>query len=217
MKKKSILLIGLGRFGRHIATKLNELGHEIMAVDHDEEKVNDIMPFVTNGQIGDSTNEAFLQSLGIDNYDVCIVTIGGDFQGSLETTCLLKELGAKKVVSRAERDGQAKFLLRNGADEIVYPEKQLASWMAIRYSSDHILDYIELGESCSIFEVSVPKSWIGKSILQIDIRKKFNINIIAIKENEKINGTVTPDIILTENKTLLVLGEYKDLQKCFHI
>jgi trk system potassium uptake protein TrkA len=175
------------------------------------------MPFVTNGQIGDSTNEAFLQSLGIDNYDVCIVTIGGDFQGSLETTCLLKELGAKKVVSRAERDGQAKFLLRNGADEIVYPEKQLASWMAIRYSSDHILDYIELGESCSIFEVSVPKSWIGKSILQIDIRKKFNINIIAIKENEKINGTVTPDIILTENKTLLVLGEYKDLQKCFHI
>lgn len=217
MKKKSILLIGLGRFGRHIATKLNELGHEIMAVDHDEEKVNDIMPFVTNGQIGDSTNEAFLQSLGIDSYDVCIVTIGGDFQGSLETTCLLKELGAKKVVSRAERDGQAKFLLRNGADEIVYPEKQLASWMAIRYSSDHILDYIELGESCSIFEVSVPKSWIGKSILQIDIRKKFNINIIAIKENGKINGSVTPDIILTENKTLLVLGEYKDLQKCFHI
>ena len=217
MKKKSILLIGLGRFGRHIATKLNELGHEIMAVDHDEEKVNDIMPFVTNGQIGDSTNEAFLQSLGIDNYDVCIVTIGGDFQSSLETTCLLKELGAKKVVSRAERDGQAKFLLRNGANEIVYPEKQLASWMAIRYSSDHILDYIELGESCSIFEVSVPKSWIGKSILQIDIRKKFNINIIAIKENGKINGTVTPDIILTENKTLLVLGEYKDLQKCFHI
>ena len=135
MRKKSILLIGLGRFGKHIAMKLNELGHEIMAVDHDEEKVNEIMPIVTNGQIGDSTNELFLRSLGVDNYDVCIVTIGGDFQSSLETTCLLKELGAKKVVSRAERDGQAKFLLRNGADEIVYPEKQLASWMAIRYSA----------------------------------------------------------------------------------
>ena len=132
MKKKSILLIGLGRFGKHIALKLNELGHEIMAVDHDEEKVNEIMPIVTNGLIGDSTNELFLRSLGVDNYDVCIVTIGGDFQSSLETTCLLKELGAQKVVSRAERDGQAKFLLRNGADEIVYPEKQLASWMAIR-------------------------------------------------------------------------------------
>ena len=217
MKKKSILLIGLGRFGKHIAMKLNELGHEIMAVDHDEEKVNEIMPIVTNGQIGDSTNELFLRSLGVDNYDVCIVTIGGDFQSSLETTCLLKELGAKKVVSRAERDGQAKFLLRNGADEIVYPEKQLASWMAIRYSADHILDYIELDESCSIFEVSVPKEWIGKSILQIDIRKKYKVNIIAIKENGKINAAFAPDTVLTGEKTLLVRGEYKALQKCFNI
>ena len=217
MKKKSILLIGLGRFGKHIAMKLNELGHEIMAVDHDEEKVNEIMPIVTNGQIGDSTNELFLRSLGVDNYDVCIVTIGGDFQSSLETTCLLKELGAKKVVSRAERDGQAKFLLRNGADEIVYPEKQLASWMAIRYSADHILDYIELGESCSIFEVSVPKEWIGKSILQIDIRKKYKVNIIAIKENGKINAMFAPDTVLTSEKTLLVCGEYKALKKCFNI
>ena len=217
MKKKSILLIGLGRFGKHIAMKLNELGHEIMAVDHDEEKVNELMPIVTNGQIGDSTNELFLRSLGVDNYDVCIVTIGGDFQSSLETTCLLKELGAKKVVSRAERDGQAKFLLRNGADEIVYPEKQLASWMAIRYSADHILDYIELDESCSIFEVSVPKEWIGKSILQIDIRKKYNVNIIAIKENGKINAMFAPDTVLTSKKTLLVCGEYKALKKCFNI
>lgn len=217
MKKKSILLIGLGRFGKHIAMKLNELGHEIMAVDHDEEKVNEIMPIVTNGQIGDSTNELFLRSLGVDNYDVCIVAIGGDFQNSLETTCLLKELGARKVVSRAERDGQAKFLLRNGADEIVYPEKQLASWMAIRYSADHILDYIELDESCSIFEVSVPKEWIGKSILQIDIRKKYNVNIIAIKENGKINAMFAPDTVLTSKKTLLVCGEYKALKKCFNI
>lgn len=217
MKKKSILLIGLGRFGRHIAIKLNELGHEIMAVDRDEEKINDIMPFVTNGQIGDSTNENFLKSLGVDNYDVCIVAIAGDFQSSLETTSLLKELGAKKVVSRAERDGQAKFLLHNGADEIVYPEKQLAYWMAIRYSSDHILDYIEIDESCSIFEVSVPKEWLGKSILEIDIRKKYNVNIIAIKENGKINATFASDTVLTEEKTLLVLGEYKALKKCFNI
>ena len=131
MKKKSILLIGLGRFGRHMAKKLNELGHEVMAVDSDEEKINDIADIVTNAQIGDSTNIQFLKRLGIDNFDVCIVTISGDFQSSLETTSLLKELGAKKVISRAERDGQAKFLLRNGADEIVYPEKQLAYWTAI--------------------------------------------------------------------------------------
>lgn len=217
MKTKSILLIGVGRFGKHIAKKLNQLGHEIMAVDINEDRINSVLPIVTNAQIGDSTNETFLQSLGVDSYDVCIVTIGGDFQSSLETTCLLKELGAKKVVSRAERDGQAKFLLRNGADEIVYPEKQLASWMAIRYSADHILDYIELDSSCSIFEVSVPKAWLGKSIVQIDIRKKYNINIIAIKEGGKINATVTPDTVLTESKTLLVLGEYGALQKCFNI
>ncbi|MBP5686361.1 MAG: TrkA family potassium uptake protein [Clostridia bacterium] len=217
MKTKSVLLIGLGRFGKHIAAKLNDLGHEVMAVDNDEDRVNDVMNFVTGAQIGDSTNELFLKTLGVDNYDVCIVTIGGDFQSSLETTCLLKELGAKKVVSRAECDGQAKLLLRNGADEIVYPEKQLASWVSIKYTADHILDYIELDSSCSIFEVSVPKEWIGKSIIQIDIRKKYDVNIIAIKENGKINAAVTPDTVLTEDKTLFVLGEYRAMQKFFNI
>lgn len=214
---KSILLIGLGKFGKHIATQLHILGHQVMAIDHNEERVNDALPLVTNAQIGDSTNEDFLSSLGINNYDVCIVAIGNDFQSSLETTSLLKELGARFVVSHAERDVQAKFLLRNGADEIVYPEKQVAKWAAIRYSSDHILDYIELDNSHAIFEVPVPKSWVGRSIGQIDIRKKYNINIMAVKQNGKINVSVTPDTILTAEKTMLVLGEYKALQKCFHI
>ena len=217
MKTKSVLLIGLGRFGEYIAMKLHELGHEIMAVDENEERVNDAMPYVTDGQIGDSTNEALLKSLGVKNYDVCIVTIGGDFQSSLETTCLLKELGAQKVVSRAEQDVQAKFLLRNGADEIIYPEKQLATWAAIRYSSDHILDYIELGDSCSIFEVSVPSAWVGKSVAEIDIRRKYNVNIIATKKNGKINAVVTADTVLSAEETLLVLGEYKAMRKCFDI
>ena len=184
MKKKTILLIGLGRFGLHIAKKLHELGHEIMAVDVNEEKINQAVPFVTDAQIGNSTNEDFLKSLGINNYDLCIVTISDDFQSSLETTSLLKELGAKKVISRAERDGQAKFLLRNGADEIVYPEKQLASWMAIKYSADHILDYIEIDNEHAIFEVSVPKEWIGKTIGEIDIRKRYGINILGIKDGQ---------------------------------
>ena len=139
---KNILLIGLGRFGKHIAIQLNSLGHEIMAVDIDEERINTVLPYVTNAQIGDSTNYNFLKSLGIRNFDVCIVTISGNFQNSLETTSLLKELGAKLVVSRAERDVQKKFLLRNGADEVVYPEKQIAKWTSIRYASDHILDYV---------------------------------------------------------------------------
>ena len=197
--------------------KLPELGHEVMAVDENEERVNDAMPYVTDGQIGDSTNESLLKSLGVKNYDVCIVTIGGDFQSSLETTCLLKELGAQKVVSRAEQDVQAKFLLRNGADEIIYPEKQLAAWAAIRYSSDHILDYIELGDSCSIFEVSVPSEWVGKSVVEIDIRRKYNVNIIATKKGGKINAVVTADTILSGDETLLVLGDYKALRKCFDI
>lgn len=217
MKTKSVLLIGLGRFGKYIAMKLHELGHEVMGVDENEERVDDAMPYVTNGQIGDSTNEALLRSLGVKNYDVCIVTIGGNFQSSLETTCLLKELGAQKVVSRAEQDVQAKFLLRNGADEIIYPEKQLATWAAIRYSSDHILDYIELGDSCSIFEVSVPSAWVGKSVVEIDIRRKYNVNIIATKKNGKINAVVTVDTVLSGDETLLVLGEYKAMRKCFDI
>ena len=217
MKHKSILLVGVGNFGKHIARKFNELGHDVMAIDQDEERINDVIPLVTSAQIGDSTNEDFLRTLGVDNYDVCIVTIGGDFQSSLETTSLLKELGAKKVVSRAERDGQAKFLLRNGADEIVYPEKQLASWMGIRYSADHILDYIELDGEHSIFEVTVPKEWIGMTVGQLDIRRKYKVNIMGIKKNGKFSVSITPDTVLTEDKTLMVVGEYKALQKCFRI
>ena len=214
---KNILLIGLGRFGRHIALQLNKLGHEVMAVDINEERVNESLPIVTNAQIGDSTNTEFLKSLGIRNFDVCIVTIGGNFQNSLETTSLLKELGAKLVVSRAERDVQEKFLLRNGADEVIYPEKQVANWAAIRYTADHIRDYIEVGEAHAIFEVEVPEEWIGKTVGELDIRRKYSINIMATKENGKINMAVSPETVLTDNITLLVLGAYKELQKCFRI
>ena len=214
---KNILLIGLGRFGRHIALQLNKLGHEVMAVDSNEERVNEILPIVTNAQIGDSTNTGFLKSLGIGNFDVCIATIGGNFQNSLETTSLLKELGAKLVVSRAERDVQEKFLLRNGADEVVYPEKQVANWAAIRYTADHIRDYIEVDDAHAIFEVEVPEKWIGKTVGELDIRRKYSINIMATKENGKINMAVSPETVLTDNITLLVLGAYKELQKCFRI
>lgn len=215
---KTILLIGLGRFGRHIAMKLNELNHQVMAVDKDEERVNAILPFVTNAQIGDSTSEEFVSSLGVRNFDVCIVAIGDNFQSSLETASLLKELGAKKVVSRAAQDVQAKFLLRNGADEVVYPEKQVANWTAIRYSSDHISDYIALGDGQAIFEVSVPEGWIGKTIGQLDVRKRYHVNIMAIKENGKFSMTViTPETSLPAGSTILVLGTQRDIQKCFHI
>lgn len=214
---KSILLIGLGRFGKHIAIDLHRLGHQVMAVDDNEDRINDILPYVTNAQIGDSTNVDFLKSLGIDNYDVCFVAIGKDFQSSLETTSTLKELGAKLVVSRAASEVHSKFLLRNGADEVVYPEKQVANWASIRYSSNHILDYIELDESHAIYEISVPEAWCGFSIGQLDVRKKYNITIMAVKTDGKMSVSITPDTVLTEDKTMLVLGEHKALQKCFHI
>ena len=141
---KAVLLIGLGRFGRHIALQLNEMNHQVMAVDQDEERVNAALPFVTNAQIGDSTSEEFLSSIGVRNFDICIVAIGDNFQSSLETTSLLKELGAKRVVARASRDVQRKFLLRNGADEVVYPEKQYG---------DMDRCPIQLGSHCRLYRV----------------------------------------------------------------
>ena len=214
---KSILLIGVGRFGRHIAAQLAQLGHQVMAVDTDEERINEVMPFVTNAQIGDSTNAAFLRSLGVGNFDVCMVTISGNFQNSLETTSLLKELGARCVVSRAERDVQAKFLLRNGADHVVYPEKQLAAWTAIRYTSDHISEYVELDGDYAILAVSVPKNWAGKTVGGINIRKKYGINILGVRRNGALHPDITTETTLYESDTLLVLGTYSAVRKCFHI
>lgn len=214
---KNILLIGAGRFGRHIAMQLSQLGHQVMAVDINEERINDVLPFVTNAQIGDSTNEEFLRTLGIGNFDVCFVTISSNFQNSLETTSLLKELGAKSVISRAKRNVQAKLLLRNGADNVVYPEKQMAKWAAIRYSADHIFDYIEIDEQHAIFEVQVPKEWIGKSVGELDVRRRFGINILGIKRAGKTDVSVMSNTILSDDITVLALGEYKALQKCFRI
>ena len=212
---KSILLIGLGRFGRHIALKLNALNHQVMAIDHNEERVNALLPFVTNAQIGDSTNEEFLAALGVGNYDACIVAIGDNFQNSLETTYLLKELGARKVIARASKEMQEKFLLRNGADEVVYPEKQLAAWTAIRCSSEHILEYIELDDEYAIFEVEIPSDWSGKSILELDIRKKYGINILGVRTNGKLNMNITPNTVFGYGTSVLVLGQEKAVHKCF--
>ena len=214
---KSVLLIGLGRFGTNVAMKLNELDHEDMAVDCDEERVDNILPIVTNAQIGDSTNEDFLETLGIKNYDVCFVAIAHNFQSSLETTSLLKEMGAKLVVARAETDIQKKFLLRNGADEVVYPEAQMARWAAMRYSADHILDYIELDEGHSIVEVSMPHSWVGKTLGQIDVRRRHGVNILALKRDGQMNMAIHADTVLTADCTLLVLGETRALRRTFDI
>jgi trk system potassium uptake protein TrkA len=214
---KSILLIGLGRFGRYTAKKCQELGHEVMAIDKNEELVEDIIPFVTNAIIGDCTREEFMKSIGVRDFDLCIVGIGDNFQSSLETTALLKELGARKVIARASDDVQAKFLLRNGADEVVYPEKQIAEWTATRYSADHLFDYFPMGDGYSVMEIETPLAWVGKTVGDLDIRNRFSITIMASRTDGKLNMQISNNTMFTGKETLLVLGKDKDIQRCFHI
>lgn len=210
---KSILVIGLGRFGKHIAMKFTELGNEVMVVDEREEKVNNVLPYVTNGQIGDCTNEQVLRSLGIRNFDLCVVAIGNNFQASLEITSLLKELGATYVLSKASRDRQAKFLLRNGADNVVYAEREMAEKLAIRYSANNIFDFIELTPEYSIFETPVPKSWIGRTIEQNSVRQKHHLNILAVKRDEEILPLPKADYQLSAGDHLIMMGHRKDILK----
>ncbi len=216
---KSVLVIGLGRFGKHIVEKLNEMHYQIMAVDRNEKRVNDpeLLSLVTDAQIGDVTSKPFLRSLGVDNFDVCFVAIGDDFQSSLIATSYLKELGAKKVVSRASQEVQQQFLLRNGADDVVYPEKQLAVWSALRYTNNHVLDYIALDEEFSIYDLTVPAEWDGKTVGTLDIRKRYDLNILAVRESGQPSTVVNSETELREGQTILVLGKWKDVQKCFGI
>ena len=214
---KSVLIVGLGRFGQHIVEKLNELHHQIMAIDKNEERVNEMLPLVTDAQIGDATNKNFLRSLGVNRFDVCFVAIGDDFQSSLIVTSNLKELGAKKVIARASRNVQRQFLLNNGADGVVYPEEQLAAWTAIRYTTDHILDYIALDDQFAIYDVAVPAEWDGKTVGGLDIRKKYSLNLLAVRNNGNPSAAVTSETQLKQNQTILVLGKWKDIQKCFRI
>lgn len=209
---KSVLLIGLGRFGRHMAEKLLEEGNEVLGVDICEERVNDAMDMLTNAQIGDATNELFVESLGVRNFDLCVVAIGDNFQSSLETTALLKDYGAPFVLSRANRDVHAKFLLRNGADRIVYPEKEMAQRMAVKYGNDNIFDCIELTDEYSIYEIPVPESWVGKSILEKDVRKKYGISILATKRLEALYPLPGAEHVFAEDENLIILGHFKDVR-----
>ena len=191
---------------------MEELNCEVMAVDIVEERVNDVLPYVTYAQIGDSTNAEFLRSLGIDNYDVCIVALGGQFQSSLETTSLLKELGAKMVISRATNDIHMKFLLRNGADEVVYPEMQMAHRIATKYASDNILDFIEIDDENSIYEIKVPKDWFGKTLMQLDVRKKHKINVLTLKRGGEV-FVPAPDTVMEKEDIALVTAKESDIQR----
>lgn len=212
---RSVLLIGMGRFGMSVAKKLNEMNVQVMAVDMDEERIDSCLDIVTRAQIGDSTNEAFIATLGVSAYDACILAIGDDFQSSLETACLLKEQGAKKVIARACSDVQEKFLLRNGADEVVFPEKQLGAWTAVRSCSERVLDFFEIGDGCSLFEVQVPDEWTGLSVVDLDVRKRYGINVIGIRHDGKMDMDVGPGKVFGPDDTVLIAGSITDVQKCF--
>ncbi len=213
---KSVLILGAGEFGRTIAKRMSELGCDVLTVDSSEDVINEIMPYVTNAMIGDCTNRELLSSLGIPDFDICIVALGGLFQESLEAACTLKELGAKFVMARATNDVQMKFLKMAGADEIAYPEKQTAIRFATRYASDMILDFIRLDNNYSIYEMKVPKDWVGKTLAQVDVRRKHNINIITVKRGERV-VIPKPETMFGHDDVTFVIGEIEDIRKCFKI
>lgn len=210
---KSILIIGLGRFGTYMAKKFTELGNHVMVLDTDEEKVNEILPYVTSAQIGDATKTAVLNGLGIDNFDLCAVCMGENFQGSLEATSLLKEGGAKYVLSRASTEIQAKFLMRNGADEVIFPEKQTAERLAVRYSADNIFDYIQLTPEYAIYEIPTPRGWEGKTIRDKNVRAKYNLNILGVKRGETLTPLPDADHPFSTKERLIVMCRKEDIEK----
>ena len=227
---KSILIIGAGRFGRYSAQKLHELGHDVMVVDLREDLINQIMPFVSDARIGDSTDKAFMNTLGVNLYDLCIVAIGDDFLSSLQTTFTLDELGAKKIIARATSHRQEKFLLRNGASYVVFPERELGYWTAIRFSSDSISNYVDLSDGYGVYEIKVPERWSGKRIDELDVRRKYHINILGVRDpcssrviipNGSGNKPALPEInmdirynaVLHSGQTMMVLGKSEHIQK----
>lgn len=208
---KSILIIGMGRFGRHLCKNFSQLGNQVMIVDEKEENLEEMLPYVVSAKIGDCTNEAVLRSLGISNFDLCFVCIGTNFQSSLEITTLVKELGGKYVICKANRDIHAKFLLRNGADEVIYPDRDIAEKLAMRYSANHVFDYIELADEFAIYEIPPLPDWVNKSLKDLSIRNKYHISILGTKDNGKAKLMPTSDYVIKEEEHLMIIGKRTDV------
>lgn len=208
---KSILIIGMGRFGRHLCMNLSKQGNQIMIIDEKEENLEGMLPYVVSAKIGDCTNEEVLKSLGIANFDVCFVCIGTNFQSSLEITSLIKEMGARHVVSKATRDIHAKFLLRNGADEVIYPDRDVAERLAVRFSANHVFDYIELADNYSIYEILPLDEWINKTLIELDMRNRHHINVIGTKQNGKVSLMPAATHQIRPNEHLIIVGRKDDI------
>lgn len=203
---KSVLLIGMGKFGQTLGSKLLDMGVEVMIVDKNEDKINQLATKYADALIANCMNEENLQALDIPSFDACVVAIGDDFQASLEITSLLKDLGAKWVVSKAATEIQRKFLLRNGADEVVYPDRDIAEKLAVKLNSKKVFDYIELNAEYSIFEIAAPKHWAGKKLVDLNPRKKYGINILTIKKENEIVASIDANYVFETGDHMLVFG-----------
>uniref|UniRef100_C5D5C3 TrkA-N domain protein n=1 Tax=Geobacillus sp. (strain WCH70) TaxID=471223 RepID=C5D5C3_GEOSW len=211
--KGQYAVIGLGRFGSSLATTLHQAGNEVLAIDRNEERIEEYKDHVTYAVVADSTDEEALKSVGIRNFDAVIVAIGDDIQASILTVLILKELEVKKVVAKAINKRHGQVLYKVGADWVVFPERDMGERVATQLMSPNVLDYIELAKDYSIKEVKVPPSMIEKNLRELNLRARFNITVIAIISDGKVSISPSPDRIIKEGDILVVIGENKDLDQ----
>lgn len=215
---KSMLVIGLGDFGHHLVRNLIRMKNEVLIVDKNEAAIEDVKGLVNSALIADCTSRAVLEKLGVSNFDMCFVCIDSDFKSSLIVVSLLKELGAKYVVCQTDDDILGKFFLKNGADEVIYPNSDSAVRCAVKYSSEHIFDYIELKSDYSVYEITPLKEWVGKSILESQVRQRYDTYIIGILDkNGGSNIMPSPATVIEESDHLMVLAHEKTMEKLVKI
>lgn len=210
---KSILIIGMGIIGQYLAEKMQQMGNDVMVVDKDEGLLQKLSPQFPDSFVGDGTMEGVLRSLGVNNFDYCFVAVGDDFYAALEITSILKELGAPYVITQAKRKRQAEFLKKIGADEVFFPEAEIAEKLAVRYNATNIFDYTELTSEYSIFEIPIIPEWAGKSIEEVDVRRTYNVNIIAVKNENVLNPVSGGAYTFQEKDHIVVIGKSSDVFK----
>ncbi len=210
---KSVLIIGMGRMGRHLAKRMHQLGNDVMIVDNNPAIIESLSDRFTDSSICDCTNESVIESLGVDNFDVCFVTIGEDFQASLVITSLLKKHGARRIVAKTNQDIQAELLRIIGADEIVYPEVDIAEKLAVRYNAKNIFDFVPLTDEYSIYELPILPAWAGHTLIELNIRRKYQINIIAVKNGTGLDANLGADYRFRQNDHIIVIGRSNEVFK----
>lgn len=213
MAKKQFVVIGLGRFGSTLAKTVYELGHDVLAIDKDEEKVQDIADHVTHAIQMDATDENALKNVGLRNFDVAVVTIGTDIQASIMATLLTKEMGVNFIIAKAHNEQHAKVLAKIGADKVILPEQDMGVRVAHNLVSSNILDYIELSSEYSIMEIEVLDEWDSTSLKDLELRKKYGINIVAIKDGNNINVSPNAEDMIRKGDIMVALGSVGDLRK----